>query len=44
MEAELHKVQFRSANNYYNDIIAATTRYEVRETDTDLIKIISTKV
>jgi hypothetical protein len=44
MEAELHNVKFQGANDYYNDIVAVTSRYEVTKSDTDLIKIMSTKV
>ncbi len=44
MEAELQKVEFQLAINYYNDIVAVTSRYEVKKTDTDLIKIMLTKV
>ena len=44
MEAELHKIQFRSAVDYYNDVVGVTSRYEVKKSDTELIKIMSTKV
>ena len=44
MEAELHNVKFQGANDYYNDIVAVISRYEVTKSDTDLIKIMSTKV
>ena len=44
MEAELQKVQFRSAVDYYNDIVGVTSNYEVKKTETELIKIMSTKV
>ncbi len=44
MEAELHNVKFKGANDYYNDIVAVTARYEVTKSDTDLIKIMFTKV
>ena len=44
MEAELHKIQFRTAIDYYNDVVAVTSNYEVKKSDTDLIKIMSTKV
>ena len=44
MEAELHGVKFQSANDYYNDIVAVTSRFEVTKSDTELIKIMSTKV
>ena len=44
MEADLHKIKFQGANNHYNDIVAVTSRYKVMKSDTDLIKIMSTKV
>ncbi len=44
MEAELHKVQLWTANDYYNEIVAVTSRYEVKKLETDLINIMSTKV
>ncbi len=44
MEAELQKVQFRSTVDYYNDIVGVTSNYEVKKTDTELIKIMLTKV
>ena len=44
MEAELHKVQFQNSIDYYNDIVNVTSNYEVRKSDTELIKIMSTKV
>ncbi len=44
MEVELQKVQFRSAVDYYNDIAGVTSNYEVEKTETELIKIMSTKV
>ena len=44
MEAELHGIKFQGANDYYNVIVAVTSRYEVTKLDTDLIKIMSTKV
>ena len=44
MEAELQKIQFRSAINYYNEIVVVTSRYKVKKTDTGLIKIMSTKM
>ena len=44
MEAELNKIQFRNAIDYYNDIVNVTSNYEVGKTDTELIKIMSTKV
>ena len=44
MEAELHKVQFRTAEDYYNEIVDVMANYEVNKTETELIKIMSTKV
>jgi hypothetical protein len=44
MEADLHKVKFKGANDYYNDIVVVTSRYKVTKSDTRLIKIMSTKV
>ena len=44
MEADLHNVKFQEANDYYNDVVAVTSRYEMSKSDTDLIKIMSTKV
>ena len=44
LESELEKVQFKSANDYYNDIVAVTVRFEVNKSNTDLIKIMAKKV
>ncbi len=44
MEAELQNFKFKGENDYYNDVVAVTTRYEVTKLDTDLIKIMSLKV
>ena len=34
MEAELHGVKFQCANDYYNNIVAVISRYEVTKLDT----------
>ena len=44
MEVELENVKFKGENDYYNDIVTVTARHEMTKSDTDLIKIMSTKV
>lgn len=44
LDTELEKVQFRNANDYYNDIVAVLARFDVTKSDTDLIKIMAKKV
>ena len=44
LDAELEKVQFRNANDYYNDVVAVMARFDVVKSDTDLIKIMAKKV
>ena len=44
LDAELKKIQFRNANDYYNNVVVVTAQFDVTKLDTDLIKIMAKKV
>ncbi len=44
MDAELEKIKFFNANEYYNDVVAVQARFEVTKTEMDLVKVMAKKV
>ena len=44
VDAELDKVKFSTAADYYNCVVAVTARFDVTRTDTRLIRMMAKKV
>ena len=44
LDADLDKVEFSRAEDYYNDVVAVCSRYDVSKTETDLVKQLAKKV
>ena len=41
---DMDKINFKNANNYYNEVVSVMARYNVKLNDTELIKIMANKV
>ena len=44
LEAELKNIEFKGANDYYNEVLDVNSRFDTAKTDTELIKIMAAKV
>ena len=44
MDGELDKISFGTVQDYYNDVVAVIASYNVKKTDTELIKLMAKKV
>ena len=44
MDANLERIQFSNANDYYNDVVSVQAKYNVEKTEIELIKLMAKKV
>ena len=44
MDNDLDRIQFRGANDYYNDVVAVLARYEVNKSETELVELLAKRV
>ena len=44
LDADLNKIKFVDAKEYYKDVVSVTSRYRAKKTQKELVKILSTKV
>ena len=44
LDTDLDKIDFARAEDFYNDVVAVCARYEVKKSQTDLVKLLAKKV
>ena len=44
LSAELRSLQFKMANDYYNDVVSVLARYNLKMSETDLIKFLAERI
>ena len=44
LDTDLDKIEFARAEDFYNDVVAVCARYEVKKSQTDLVKLLAKRV
>ena len=43
LDNELDNLMFKSAGDFYNDVVSVTSRYDIPKTETELVKLLAGK-